>query len=104
MISSGAKESPINDKINGTRDIAGAYSGLVHPLRDRISSMMKKRIVLPPLAFVLMGALVACQPTVKIEAPDKPIEINLNVKIEQEIRVKVDRELDDLLAENPDLF
>ena len=42
--------------------------------------------------------------TTKIEAPDKPIEINLNVKIEQEIRVKVDRELDDLLAENPDLF
>ncbi|WP_293339822.1 YnbE family lipoprotein [Parvibaculum sp.] len=40
----------------------------------------------------------------KIEAPDKPIEINLNVKIEQEVRVKVDRDLDELLAENPDLF
>ncbi|HBM88652.1 MAG TPA: YnbE family lipoprotein [Rhodobiaceae bacterium] len=65
---------------------------------------MKKRIVLPSLAIVLGGALAGCQPTVKIEAPDKPIEINLNVKIEQEIRVKVDRELDDLLAENPDLF
>lgn len=48
--------------------------------------------------------LAACQPTVKIEAPDKPIEINLNVKIEQEVRVKVDRELDDLLASNPDIF
>ena len=48
--------------------------------------------------------LVACNPTVKIEAPDKPIEINLNVKIEQEVRVKVDRDLDELLAENPDLF
>ncbi|WP_420559439.1 YnbE family lipoprotein [Tepidicaulis sp.] len=49
-------------------------------------------------------ALGACQPTVKIEAPDKPIEINLNVKIEQEVRVKVDRELDDLLAQNPEIF
>ncbi len=48
--------------------------------------------------------LAGCNPTVKIEAPDKPIEINLNVKIEQEVRVKVDRDLDDLLAENPDLF
>ncbi|HCX67682.1 MAG: hypothetical protein CMI61_07090 [Parvibaculum sp.] len=48
--------------------------------------------------------LAACNPTVKVEAPDKPIEINLNVKIEQEVRVKVDRDLDDLLAENPDLF
>lgn len=51
------------------------------------------------------GLLVAaCNPTVKIEAPGKPIEINLNVKIEQEVRVKVDRDLDALLADNPDLF
>jgi len=58
------------------------------------------------LAFVLGAALfvAGCNPTVKIEAPDKPIEINLNVKIEQEIRIKVDRDLDQLLAENPDLF
>ncbi|MBG53829.1 MAG: YnbE family lipoprotein [Alphaproteobacteria bacterium] len=48
--------------------------------------------------------LAGCQPTVKIEAPDKPIEINLNVRIEQEVRIKVDRDLDDLLASNPDLF
>jgi hypothetical protein len=52
----------------------------------------------------LVLVLGACNPTVKIEAPDKPIEINLNVKIEQEVRVKVDRDLDELLAENPDLF
>lgn len=58
------------------------------------------------LVFVLGAALfiAGCNPTVKIEAPDKPIEINLNVKIEQEIRIKVDRDLDQLLAENPDLF
>lgn len=46
----------------------------------------------------------ACQPTVKVEAPDKPIVINLNVKIEQEVRIKVEREVDDLLQKNPDLF
>ena len=48
--------------------------------------------------------LAACQPTVKVEAPDKPIVINLNVKIEQEVRVKVDREVEDLLKAQPDLF
>lgn len=56
------------------------------------------------LAAGVASMLAACNPTVKIEAPDKPIEINLNVKIEQEVRVKVDRDLDELLAENPDLF
>ena len=44
--------------------------------------------------------LVACTPTVKVAAPDKPIEINLNVKIEHEIRVKVDQQLDDILADD----
>jgi hypothetical protein len=47
--------------------------------------------------------LAACQPTVKFEAPDKPIVINLNVKIEQEIRVRVERDVDELLKES-DLF
>lgn len=41
----------------------------------------------------------ACAPTVKIEPPDKPIVINLNVKIEHEIRIKVDKELDALLSD-----
>lgn len=48
--------------------------------------------------------LAACQPTVKVEAPDKPIVINLNVKIEQEVRVKVERDVEELLQERKDLF
>lgn len=58
-----------------------------------------------PLAVLFTAAtLAACTPTVKVEAPDKPIEINLNVKIEQEVRIKIDREIDELIASNPDLF
>jgi hypothetical protein len=61
------------------------------------------------LLIGLVGAiaattLAACTPTVKVEAPDKPIVINLNVKIEQEVRVKVDRDVDTLLQDNPNLF
>ena len=33
--------------------------------------------------------IVACEPRVKVEAPDKPIVINLNVKIEHEVLVRV---------------
>ena len=80
------------------------HSAMVHLLYVSMEPMLKNQIMSLLLILVTAGFLVACQPTVKIEAPDKPIEINLNVKIEQEIRVKVDRELDDLLAENPELF
>jgi hypothetical protein len=49
-------------------------------------------------------ALAACQPRVALEAPKEPIVINLNVKIEQEVRVKVEKDVDDLLDDNADLF
>ncbi len=55
------------------------------------------------LAVVLLAA-AACTPTVKVEAPKEPIEINLNVKIEHEIRVQVDRELEGLFDEDSDVF
>ena len=60
-----------------------------------------KKILLP---LACLGALTACNPTVKLEAPDKPIEINMNIKIDQEVRVKVDRDLDKQITSNPDLF
>ena len=57
-------------------------------------------------AILLLGApaLAGCNPTVKVEAPDKPIVINLNVKIEQEVRVKVDKDVESLVNNNPNLF
>jgi YnbE-like lipoprotein len=57
-------------------------------------------------AIALLGAagLQGCNPTVKVEAPDKPIVINLNVKIEQEVRVKVDKDVESLVNNNPNLF
>lgn len=48
--------------------------------------------------------LAACEPRVRVEPPTDPIVVNLNVKIEHELRVKVDRELDNLFEENPELF
>jgi hypothetical protein len=54
------------------------------------------------LALLLLLPLSAC--TVKLAAPDEPIVINLNVKIEHEVRVKVEKELDNLFEENDELF
>lgn len=61
---------------------------------------MKKSL----LAIVFAAILAACNPTVKMEAPEKPIEINLNVKIEHAIRVQVDKELESLFDEDSELF
>lgn len=59
---------------------------------------------------ILIGGLVAaallsaCQPKIQIVAPDKPIEINLTVKIDQQVRVRLDKDVEELIADNPDLF
>lgn len=53
---------------------------------------------------MLSAFLLGCTPTVKVEAPKEPIEINLNVKIEHHIRVQVDKELEDLFEEDSELF
>ncbi len=58
-----------------------------------------------PMFFSCLLLLVAaCTPTVQVVAPKEPITINLNVKIEHEVRVKVDKELDALFDEDSDLF
>lgn len=60
-----------------------------------------KKLLLTMLAFGVVGG---CSPTVKLEAPKEPIEINLNVKIEHEIRVQVDKELEGLFDDDSELF
>jgi hypothetical protein len=58
-----------------------------------------------PFLIIILGLLLtACTPTVRVEAPTEPITINLNVKIEHEIRVKVDKELDNIFNEDSGLF
>ena len=56
------------------------------------------------LLIILFSFLAGYNPTVKVEAPDKPIEINLNVKIEHEIRLQVDKELEGLFDEDSEVF
>ncbi|MFO1017875.1 MAG: YnbE family lipoprotein [Hyphomonadaceae bacterium] len=48
-------------------------------------------------------AIAGCIP-VQIQAPDEPIEINLNVNIRQEVIVRLERDAAELLEQNNDLF
>ncbi|CDH04481.1 YnbE family lipoprotein [Xenorhabdus bovienii] len=40
----------------------------------------------------------------EVATPDKPIKIEMNVKIEHEIHIKVDRQIEDMLKNNSNLF
>jgi hypothetical protein len=61
--------------------------------------MQKNSLILPALLLLL-----ACTPTVQLQAPDKPIEINLNVNIEQHVKIEIQKEVQQAIAKNPDVF
>ena len=62
------------------------------------------KLQIPFLLGILTLFLFGCTPRVEIAPPTEPITINLNVKIQHEILVKVDKELDNLFAEEKGLF
>jgi hypothetical protein len=49
-------------------------------------------------------AATACTPKVVVEAPKDPITINMNIKIEHDIHVRVDKDLDAAIANQKDVF
>lgn len=69
--------------------------------RRRVPATITAAVLLIAASALLQAG---CHPRVAVEAPKDPIVINLNVKIEHEVRVKVDRELENVFDENPELF
>ena len=65
----------------------------------------KKSLAKTTVGLVAMSALAGCiTHKVEFEPSDKPIVININLNIQQEIRVRLDKDIEDLLADNPDVF
>lgn len=58
----------------------------------------------PVWLLALLPLAVACTPRIALEAPKDPITINLNVKIDHEIRLKVEKDIDQLFDKNSELF
>ena len=54
-----------------------------------------------PLLMLTAATLAGC---IQVRASDKPIEINLNVKIQQEVVVRLEQDAKQLIDSNPELF
>ncbi len=69
---------------------------------------MRSGVRLISTGVLLWGALLAtlgaCTPRVEVAPSDKPITINLNVKIDHEIRLKVEKDLDEVISNDSGLF
>ncbi len=66
-------------------------------MRDAILT----RVGLSAAAALLAVSLGGC---VQVAAPDKPIEINLNINIRQEVVVRLQQDVRELIEKNPGVF
>jgi YnbE-like lipoprotein len=62
---------------------------------------IQRRFKASAAALVLLPLTSSC---VTVRPPDKPIEINLNVKIEQEVLVRLQRDVEQIIQQNPQDF
>ena len=67
---------------------------------DRITNTIRVKVILSLCCLVI----TACAPTVKLETPKEPITINLNIKLDADIRVKLEEEAKKDIAANPGIF
>jgi hypothetical protein len=91
-----------------------AGSGLRNGPRDRLPACLTLACsdARPPamtrsLLSSLTGlsiATLALGGCITVKAPDKPIEINLNINVKQEVVVSLKKDAEDFIANNPDLF
>lgn len=63
-------------------------------------SMTHKILTAAGLALAAMP-LSSC---ISVKTPEKPIEINLNVTIRQEVLVRLQRDVEQLINQNPQAF
>jgi hypothetical protein len=68
------------------------------PMQDKRSG---KRWLLLGGGVTVLGALSAC---VSVNAPDKPIVIELNINIKQEVIYKLAADAGNAIQENSDIF
>jgi len=73
---------------------------LTNAVRGASRSAMK-RIAKTLLAMSVTAGLAGC---VNVAAPDRPIEINLNITIRQEVVVRLQQDAQQLIQNNPGVF
>jgi hypothetical protein len=66
-----------------------------------MNPMTRQCLLKAACGTALMLPLGGC---ISVDTPDKPIEINLNVTIRQEVVVRLQRDVEQLINQNPDAF
>ena len=64
----------------------------------------RRRLIVGGRYLAILCGVAGLSACVQIDTPDKPIEINLNINIKQEIVYKLDGDAKKLIEQNEDIF
>ncbi|WP_246162952.1 YnbE family lipoprotein [Sphingorhabdus lacus] len=90
----------MNDPFSkGKADMTHMQRQLTNRMDSAIRRNMGKAILV--LTPIMLSVLSGC---VQVTAPDKPIVINLNIAVRQEILLKLSAASEKVIEENPEIF
>lgn len=69
-----------------------------------IPAMKRPRFLRAPAAFAATGLAIGTAGCINVTAPDKPIEINLNINVTQQVVYRLDNQAKSLIQQNPGIF
>ena len=69
-----------------------------------LSNKDERRLTIGGRTLAIFCAAAGLSACVQVDTPDKPIEINLNINIKQEIVYKLDGDAKKLIEQNGDIF
>ena len=67
----------------------------------RIAMRFERHLVTGGAVLLFAAGLAACTPTVKVEAPKEPITINLNIKLDADVRLRVEEKAKEDVGTKP---
>ena len=73
-------------------------------LTKRDSDASREAMVRLPCAMLAAAAFGSLGGCVQVAAPERPIEINLNINIRQEVVVRLQQDARELIQNNPGVF
>ncbi len=73
-------------------------------LTDRPYGAIRNKMRSLTAAGLVLGAMTGLSACVQVTAPDKPIVINLNINIKQEVVYRLDGDAKNLINEEADIF
>ena len=73
-------------------------------LTDRSDGAIRRNMRGLTTSGLILGASIGLSACVQVSAPDKPIVINLNINIKQEVVYRLDGDAKDLINKEADIF